>query len=75
LTLTDLLEDCLQPVLEFAAVFGACDERAQVQRDDAPVFETFGDVTANDTVREPLDDRRLADAGLADEDWVVLRAP
>ena len=35
--LGDLLEDGLEPLLELAAVLGAGDERADVERDDAPV--------------------------------------
>src|SRR5215471_8301627 len=31
-------------------------------------------LAVRDELREPLDDRRLADAGLADENWVVLLA-
>src|SRR2546430_892191 len=62
----NLLEPRLQPLLDLAAIFRAGDERAHVERDDALVFEAFGDVAANDAAREPLDDRRLADARLAD---------
>ena len=48
------------------------DERAEVERDDALVLEALGHVAADDALGEPLDDGRLADAGLADEDRVVL---
>ena len=37
-------------------------------------FRRLGDVAGDDALREPLDDRSLADAGLADQDRVVLRA-
>ena len=71
----DLLEDGLEPVLELAAVLRAGDQRADVQRDHATVAQRFGHVTGDDALGEALDDRRLADAGLADQHGVVLRAP
>ena len=74
LGLGHLLEDGLQPVLELAAVLGARDERAEVEGDDALVLERLGDVALDDALGEALDDRGLADAGLADEHGVVLGA-
>ena len=71
----DLLEDGLQALLELAAELGAGDERAEVERDDPLVLEALGHVAADDPLGEALDDGRLADAGLADEDRVVLRPP
>ena len=71
----DLLEHRLQPLLELAAVLGAGDHRAEVERDEPLVLEALGDVAGDDPLREPLDDRGLADAGLADQHGVVLRAP
>ena len=74
LALLDLLEDRLQAILELAAVLRAGDERAEVERDDALVLQRLGDVAFDDAPREPFDDRGLADARLADEHRVVLRA-
>ena len=37
-------------------------------------FSPSGHVAADDALRQPFDDGRLADAGLADEHRVVLRA-
>ncbi len=68
----DLLEDGLEPLLELAAVLGAGEHRADVERDQPLVLEPFGDVTVGDARREPLDDGGLADARLADQDRVVL---
>ena len=68
----DLLEHRLEPLLEFAAVLGSGDQRAHVERDDLTVLEALGHVSAHDPAREPLDDRGLADAGLADQHRVVL---
>ena len=69
----DLLEDGLEPLLELAPELGAGDQRAEVERDDALVLQALGHVAADDPLGEALDDRGLADAGLADQDRVVLR--
>ncbi len=74
LRLGDLLEHGLQAVLELAAVLGPGDQRAEVERDHALVLERLGHVALHDALREPLDDRGLADARLADQDGVVLGA-
>ena len=68
------LQHRLQPLLELAAVLRAGDHRAEVERDDALVLQRLGHVAGDDALREPLDDRGLADARLADQHRVVLRA-
>ena len=70
----DLGEDGLQPLLELAAVLRAGEERADVERPDALALQALGHVAGDDPLREPLGDRGLADAGLADQHRVVLRA-
>ena len=70
----DFLEHGLQPLLELAAVLRAGDERAHVERDDLLVLQAFGHVLPDDPLRQPFDDGRLADAGLADQHRIVLRA-
>ena len=70
----DLGQHRLQPLLELAAVLRAREQRADVERPDATVLQAFGHVARDDPLREPFGDRRLADAGLADQDRVVLRA-
>src|SRR4051794_11600735 len=72
--LGDLLHHLLQALLELAAVLRPGDERREVERVDLLAAQELGDVGVRDALREPLDDRRLADAGLADEHRVVLRA-
>ena len=72
--LLDLLEHGLQALLELAAVLRAGEQRADVERDDAAVAQRLRDVAGDDPLGEALDDRGLADAGLADEHGVVLRA-
>ena len=71
--LGDLLQDRLQALLELAAVLGAGDERAHVERDDALVPERLRHVAAHDPLGEALDDGGLAHARLADQHGVVLR--
>src|SRR5207244_713634 len=70
----DLLQDGLQALLELAAELGAGDQRAHVERDDPLLLESLGHVALDDALREALDDRRLADTGLADQHRVVLGA-
>ena len=73
--LLDLVEHALEPLLELAAIFGAGDQRAHVEAEQAAVLEAVGHVAIGDAQREPLGDRGLADAGLADQHRVVLGAP
>jgi hypothetical protein len=68
----DLVQHGLQPLLELAPVLGAGHQRADVEGEDRPVAEALGHVAAHDPLGETLDDGRLADAGVADEDGVVL---
>ena len=65
----------LQPLLELAAIFGAGDQRAEVEREQLLVLQALRHVAVDDAQRQALDDRRLADAGLADQHRVVLGAP
>ena len=69
-----LVENGLQPLLEFAAIFRAGDQRAHIEREQLLVLQRFRHVAVDDAQREALDDRRLADAGLADENGIVLGA-
>ncbi len=69
----DLGEHGLEALLEFAAVLGAGQERAQVQGPDAAVLQPRGHVAMQDALGEALDHGRLAYARLADEHRVVLR--
>ena len=70
----DFLQHGLQPLLELAAVFRAGDQRAQVERQQLLVFQAFRHVAVEDPQRQTLDDRGLADAGLADQHGIVLGA-
>src|SRR6266404_2576842 len=70
----DLFENRLEPLLEFSAEFGARDERPDVERDEMLVLQRIGHVAVHDALRQALDDRRLADARLADQYGIVLGA-
>jgi hypothetical protein len=72
--LRDLREDRLQAFLELAPILRPRDHAGDVERDEALAPQRLRDVAVHDALGESLDDRRLADAGLTDEDRVVLRA-
>ena len=69
-----LVEHGLQPLLEFAAIFRAGDQRAHVEREQLLVLQAFRHVAVDDAQRQALDDGGLADAGLADQHRIVLGA-
>ena len=69
-----LLDHRLEPLLEFAAILGAGQQLADVERDDFLASQRIGDVAVDDPLRETFDDGRLADAGLADQHGIVLGA-
>ena len=70
----DLLQHLLEALLEVAAVAAAGDERAEVEGVELLVGQRDRHLVSDDQLGESLDDGGLADAGLADEDRVVLRA-
>jgi len=67
-----LVEHRLQPLLELAAIFRAGDERTHVEAHKPLALDAVGDVAVGDAERESFDNGSLADAGLADQDGVVL---
>ena len=68
----DLVHHGLDALLELAAVLGAGDHHRQVQHDQPAVVQDLRDAGADDHLGQALDDGGLADAGLAQEDGVVL---
>ena len=68
------VEHRLEALLELAAIFRSRDQRAHVEREQLLVAERFRHVAVNDAQRKAFDDRRLADAGLADQHRIVLGA-
>ena len=73
--LLEIAEHALQALLEVAAVLGAGDERAHVERVDRAVGEHVRHLALGDQAGQALGDRGLADPGLADVERVVLAAP
>src|SRR4051794_808676 len=69
----DLAQHRLQALLELAAVLGAGDEQAHVEGEARLAPQPLGHVAAHDARGQALDDRGLADAGVADEQGVFLR--
>ena len=72
--LGDLVDHALQPLLELAPVLRASDHPRHVQRHQALAGQGLGDVVVHDPLRDPLHDRGLADARVAEQYRVVLRA-
>ena len=72
--LLELVDDRLQPLLEIAAIAGAGEQGAHVERVDDRGLEHVGHVALDDLARQAFGDRGLADAGIADIERVVLRA-
>src|SRR5690606_8393779 len=71
----DLLKDGLEAFLELAAVLGAGDHRAEIERNELLVPQRFRHVAGDDALGEALDDRGLADPGRTDPHRVVLGTP
>ena len=67
-------DDLLQAVLELALHARAGLEEAEVERPGSTSLQERRHVVLGDEEREALDERRLADAGVADDDRVVLPA-
>ncbi len=70
----DLGDDLLEPVLELPLDAGPGLEQAEVEGAEHDVLEYRGNVPVGDSQGQALDDGRLADAGLAGQDRVVLAA-
>jgi len=68
-----LVEDGLQALLELAPELGPGEQCPHVEGEDRPVLQVLGDVLADDAGRQSLHYGGLPDAGLPDEDGVVLR--
>src|SRR5579883_2085248 len=71
-SLLDLFQDRLQALLELAAILRAGDHRPEVEGKDALALQPLGHIPPDDTPGQPFDDRRLAHAGLTDQDGIIL---
>ncbi len=70
--LEELVDHLLDPLLEVAAEFGAGEEGAHVEGVDRVVAQAGRHLAGHDALGEALGDGRLADAGVADVDGIVL---
>ena len=68
----DLLDHCLEPLLELPAHPGPGLQQPHVELEQLHAAQRLRHVARSDRKREPLDQRRLADTGLTDDDRVVL---
>ena len=68
----EFLDDLLQALLEIAAVTGAGEQRAHVEREDGGIGERLGHLAFDDPLGQTFGDRRLADAGIAHVERIVL---
>ena len=68
-----LVQHSLQPLFEFTAIFCTGNQRAHVERHQLLVLEALGHVTIDDTQRQSFGDCGLANAGLTDQNRIVLR--
>ena len=68
----NLSEDGLQALLELTAILRASNHRRHVEGDQALVAQGFRDIAGNDALGEAFDDGRLTNAGLTDQNRVVL---
>ncbi len=69
----DFRQNRLQTLLELAAELRAGNQAAHIQRENRLVAQGVRHVAADDSLCQPLGDGGLADAGLANQDRVVLR--
>ncbi len=70
----DFLHHLLQALLEIAAIAGAGEQRAHVEGEHRRVAQHLRHLALDDLAGEALRDGGLADAGIADEQRVVLLA-
>ena len=69
------LQHGLEPFFEFAAIFGAGNQRAEIERKELLVVQALGHVAIDDAKRQTLDDRGLADTRFADQHRIILGPP
>ena len=73
-SLGGLLDHVLEALLKLTAILGARDKTRQVERPDILVHEVLGHVAGCNLLSQALDDGRLAHAGVAQNERVVLGA-
>ena len=71
----DFFEQIFEPLLEFAAIFCAGQQRRQIERQDLFACDGFGRLAVGDALRDAFDNGGFADPRLADENRIVFGAP
>ena len=71
----DLFEDLLEALFEVTTVTGTSDKRTHVEAVNLLVLDGFRNVAVNNGLCQPLNDGGLTDAGLTNQNRVVLGAP
>ena len=72
--LGELLHDCLEALFELTAILRSRDDQRDVESEDALVGQEVRNVAVDHLLGETLDNRRLSDTRLTDQNRVVLRA-
>ena len=75
LALRERVDHHLEALFEVAAEARAGEQRPGIEREHLGPLEQIGDVVLQQTGREPFRDRGLADAGVPNEDRIVLAPP
>lgn len=73
--LLHLVEDCLEAFLELSPEFRSRKEGTHIEGENCAVFESFGDVSRDNSGGEPLHDGGLSHSGVTDEHRVILGLP
>src|SRR5688500_11486760 len=71
----DLLHDLLQALFEVAPIAGAGEQRTHIEGEHGGAFQNLRHLALDDLAGETFRDGGLADAGITDEERVVLLAP
>ena len=72
LALFHFLQNCLQTFLKLASVLGSCYKRAHVQSKNLFVFQSFRNVSGNDSLSQSFNGCCFTDARLTDQNRIVL---
>ena len=71
----DLLENLLQALLEVTAVATAGNQCTEIEGVELRILQGLGHFTLDDHLGKPLNDGRLTNTRLTNQNGVVLRAP
>ena len=71
----DIGENAFETLFKFAAVLRPREQSRQIKRQHALVLETIGHRPIDDALRQTLDNRGLANAGFANQYWIIFCAP